>query len=193
MYKRQTQRKTAIFADVALKEIVTTNKKRVDPLAPAGIAAAQLKPAQREKLMELVRLYIGRWRPELADETLAKITAAGLDKITFAWAGGLDRTKQTQGFRLTFHEALRAPVAVRWEIDRPAPRGRGRAVELGDAQARVGMRVFDQELMMKPGDPPGAWSVRVFVGDEVVVERRVEIYDPRTRRRDPVLSKRARP
>jgi hypothetical protein len=105
----------------------------------------------------------------------------------------LDRTKQTQGFRLTFHEALRAPVAVRWEIDRPAPRGRGRAVELGDAQARVGMRVFDQELMMKPGDPPGAWSVRVFVGDEVVVERRVEIYDPRTRRRDPVLSKRARP
>jgi hypothetical protein len=82
-----TQRKTAIFADVALKEIVTTNKKRVDPLAPAGIAAAQLKPAQREKLMELVRLYIGRWRPELADETFAKITAAGLDKITFAWAG----------------------------------------------------------------------------------------------------------
>ena len=46
---------------------------------------------------------------------------------------------------------------------------------------------------MNPGDPPGAWSVRVFVGDEVVVERRVEIYDPRTRRRDPVLSKRARP
>jgi hypothetical protein len=89
------QRKTAIFAQDPLKEIVTTNKKRVDPLSPVGIAAAQLKPAQREKLMGLVKLYLNRWRPELADETFAKITAAGPEKITFAWAGGLDRSKQT--------------------------------------------------------------------------------------------------
>ncbi len=89
------QRKTAIFAQDALKEIVTTNKKRVEPLSPVGIAAAQLKPAQREKLMALVKLYLNRWRPELADETLAKITAAGSEKLTFAWAGGLDRSKQS--------------------------------------------------------------------------------------------------
>lgn len=89
------QRKIAIFAEKALTEIVTTNKKRVDPLSPAGISAPQLKPAQREKLVELVKLYLGRARPELADETFAKISAAGLDKLTFAWAGGLDRTKQT--------------------------------------------------------------------------------------------------
>jgi hypothetical protein len=89
------QRKTAIFAPDALKEIVTTNKKRVDPLSPVGIAASQLKPAQREKLTALVKLYLNRWRPELADETLGKITSAGPDKLTFAWAGGLDRSKQT--------------------------------------------------------------------------------------------------
>jgi hypothetical protein len=89
------QRKTAIFADVALKEIVTTNKKRVEPLTPEGISAAQLKPAQREKLHALIKEYLNRARPELADEMFARITAAGLDKITFAWAGGLDRTKQT--------------------------------------------------------------------------------------------------
>ena len=90
-----TQRKTAIFAEEALKEIVTTNKKRVEPLSPAGIAAAQLKPAQREKLVALMKVYLNRWRPELAEETFAKITAAGIDKVTFAWAGGLDRSKQT--------------------------------------------------------------------------------------------------
>jgi hypothetical protein len=90
-----SQRKTAIFADKALTEIVTTNKKRVDPLSPAGIAASQLKPAQREKLISLVKTYLARWRPELADESFAKISAAGLDKITFAWAGGLDRSQQT--------------------------------------------------------------------------------------------------
>lgn len=89
------QQKTAIFAKDALKEIVTTNKKRVDPLSPVGIAATQLKPAQREQLVALLKNYLARWRPELATETFAKIEAAGLDKLTFAWAGGLDRTKQT--------------------------------------------------------------------------------------------------
>jgi hypothetical protein len=91
----EAQRKAAIFADKALTEIVTKNDKRVQPLEPAGIAASQLKPAQREKLIGLVKTYLGRWRPELAEETFAKIETAGLDKITFAWAGGLDRSKQT--------------------------------------------------------------------------------------------------
>lgn len=89
------QRKTAIFAPAALKEIVTTNKKRVEPLSPAGIAMGRLNPAQREKLTTLLKLYLGRYRPELAGEIFAKITAAGLDQVTFAWAGGLDRSKQT--------------------------------------------------------------------------------------------------
>ncbi len=89
------QRKVAIFAEQALKEIVTTNRKRVDPLSPVGIAAAQLNPAQREQLLALVRLYLDRWRPELAGDMMAKITAAGVEKVTFGWAGGLDRTKQT--------------------------------------------------------------------------------------------------
>ena len=89
------QRKVAIFAPDALKEIVTTNKKRVDPLAPAGIAYAQLQPAQRGQLVALLKLYLARYRPELAADAFAKVEAAGLDKVTFAWAGGLDRTKQT--------------------------------------------------------------------------------------------------
>ena len=50
---------------------------------------------QGDLLVQLVKLYLDRWRPELADEALAKIRTAGPDKITFAWAGGLDRSKQT--------------------------------------------------------------------------------------------------
>ena len=89
------QRKAAIFAEKALTEIVTKNDKRVRPLSPTGIAAAKLTPAQREKLIGLVKVYLGRWRPELADEAFGKIEASGLDQITFAWAGGLERGKQT--------------------------------------------------------------------------------------------------
>lgn len=90
-----TQRKTAIFAQEALKEIVTTNKPRVEPLSPVGITAAALKPHQRELLISLVQQYFNRWRPELAEQALAKVRSGGPEKLTFGWAGGLDRSKQT--------------------------------------------------------------------------------------------------
>ena len=91
----ESQRKAAIFTTEAPKEIVTSNKHRVDPLSPVGIAATELKPAQREKLHALVKVYLSRGRTELSDEAFAAITKAGLDKVTFAWAGALDRKQAT--------------------------------------------------------------------------------------------------
>ncbi|MBK7586423.1 MAG: hypothetical protein IPI67_40320 [Myxococcales bacterium] len=103
----------------------------------------------------------------------------------------LDRTKQTQGFRLTFRQPLRAPVAVHWEIDRPAPKGRGRAVELGDAEARAGLTELDQEIAFRPGDPLGTWNIRVVVDGKIAIDRPIAIYDARSRRRErAALSKR---
>jgi len=91
----ERQRKIAIFSDTALKEIVTTNKARVEPLSPAGLSAADMTPAQREILIALVKTYLGRWRPELAADFDARVRDSGPDKLTYAWAGGLDRSKQT--------------------------------------------------------------------------------------------------
>lgn len=85
------QQRIARFSDKAPADILTGNKKRVDPLSPEGIAFTALTPSQRDALVALVKLYVGRWRPELAGETFAKISAAGLEKLTFAWAGGLER------------------------------------------------------------------------------------------------------
>jgi len=85
------QRKIAVFSDKAPAEIFTTNKKQVSPLSPPGLSFNELNPSQRDALIALVKLYIGRWRPELAQETFEKITTAGLDKLTFSWAGGLER------------------------------------------------------------------------------------------------------
>jgi hypothetical protein len=89
------QKKTAIFAEKGLTEIVTTNKKRVDPLSPVGIAATQLTPSQRDQLVALVRAYANRYHPMLAEEKMAEITQAGVDKITFAWAGAVKRGEAT--------------------------------------------------------------------------------------------------
>ncbi len=85
------QQKIAIFSDKAPAEIFTTNKKQVSPLSPSGLTFNDLTPPQRDDLIALIKLYIGRWRPELASETFDKITTAGLDTLTFAWAGGLER------------------------------------------------------------------------------------------------------
>lgn len=85
------QQRVARFSDKAPADIFTSNKKRVEPLSPEGIAFTALTPSQRDALVALVKLYVGRWRPELAGETFAKISAAGLDKLIFAWAGGLER------------------------------------------------------------------------------------------------------
>jgi hypothetical protein len=95
----------------------------------------------------------------------------------------LDRTKQRQGFRIDFHEPLAEAQPVRWEIDRPGPRGKGRKVVLGEATARAGQRAFEQELPFQPGDPVGTWNVRVTVGDLAAIDRPVLVYDTQARRR----------
>lgn len=96
----EAQRQVAIFAQRGLNEIVTTNKKRVDPLTPVGIAAAQLNASQKEKLVAVIKSFVNRYHPLLADETMAKINAAGLDLVTFAWAGPTKRGEGATYYRV---------------------------------------------------------------------------------------------
>lgn len=68
---------------------VTGNKRKLERGKPAGLAASAMTAEQRDLLMKLVRVHIGRARKELADQDLARIERAGTDKIHFEWAGGL--------------------------------------------------------------------------------------------------------
>jgi len=88
------QKKTALIAEVAPTEILTKTDLKFDPLAPAGIAAAALKPPQRELLSKLIESYTVQMADDVGAERLAKIKQAGLEKVTFAWAGPLERGKQ---------------------------------------------------------------------------------------------------
>jgi hypothetical protein len=56
--------------------------------------AAQMTAPQRELLMAVIDAYAGLMAPEVASDRLAKIKAAGLEKIGFAWAGPLERGRQ---------------------------------------------------------------------------------------------------
>ena len=88
------QRAKAVIQNVALNDIVTENKVKVDPLSPVGIAADSMTGAQRDLLIKVVEAYTGAMADDLAAERMAQLKKAGLDKITFAWAGELERGKK---------------------------------------------------------------------------------------------------
>jgi Protein of unknown function (DUF3500) len=89
-----SQRAKAIIQNVALNEIVTTNKLDISPLSPAGIPAAEMTPQQREMLMKVVNIYISKMADDIAADRTAKLQKAGIDKIAFAWAGEVERGKK---------------------------------------------------------------------------------------------------
>lgn len=85
------QRQAAIFSVDAPKDVITGNSRKVTLVdAPAGIAVGRLNDAQRLTLRKLIEEYLHRHRADLANEEWKKIEAAGLDRIHFGWAGGVE-------------------------------------------------------------------------------------------------------
>jgi hypothetical protein len=87
----EAQRTKAIVQKEAPKDILSLAARKASPLEPAGILMPDLTATQKELLNSIIVLYAERLRPELAGNDLGKIMKAGIDKIGFAWAGGLDR------------------------------------------------------------------------------------------------------
>jgi hypothetical protein len=88
------QRTSAVINNVAPNEIVTTTTVKIDPLSPVGIAAEALKPAQRDLLTKLLEAYTSQMADDVGAERMAKIKAAGFEKVTFAWAGETEKGKK---------------------------------------------------------------------------------------------------
>jgi hypothetical protein len=85
----EEQRKVAIILPEAPRDIF--NMPGRSDTKPEGISHEKLSPEQREMLMRLIKEYLFRCRPDVAAEDLAKLEKAGLDKLHFGWAGGLER------------------------------------------------------------------------------------------------------
>jgi hypothetical protein len=83
------QRKVAVFETTAPRDVINGPGRKAAPLEPRGLSAARMKPKQRQLLMQLVREYVFNVRPKLARQDFARIREAGLKKLCFAWAGGL--------------------------------------------------------------------------------------------------------
>lgn len=82
------QADAVIVAAEAPDDILTTNVPRAEMGAPDGVALADMSAAQRDTLLELLGTFARRMAPELADYQMAKVRAAGIERVHFAWAGG---------------------------------------------------------------------------------------------------------
>jgi hypothetical protein len=88
------QRATAIITATAPGDMVTMAKVDIAPLSPAGVEAAAMTPPQRQLLMQLIDVYTGKMAADIADDRLARVRKAGVEKITFAWAGETERGRK---------------------------------------------------------------------------------------------------
>ena len=85
------QRKGALVSESAPADILTGTMSRASPLEPAGLAAGRLSGQQAETLMGLLKTYAGSMPADVATRRMENVRAGGLDRIHFAWAGGLER------------------------------------------------------------------------------------------------------
>ncbi len=87
----EEQLKSVIFSAEAPRDIITGNSRKAKALEPVGLSYSKMTKEQRKALMKLVEEYLFRNRNEIAENDLTKIRKAGVDHISFAWAGGTKR------------------------------------------------------------------------------------------------------
>jgi hypothetical protein len=83
-------RQAAVISPTAPRDILTDafrGANRLLDVAP-GVRFSALSGDERERLVRLIRLYVDRAAPEVAEAQWRRFDDAGLEGIAFAWAGG---------------------------------------------------------------------------------------------------------
>ncbi|HYG19853.1 MAG TPA: DUF3500 domain-containing protein [Ohtaekwangia sp.] len=83
------QLKVARFSETAPSDILSFNSKQAKSLEPAGIAFTAMDKIQREIFLQLLDAYVLNYELGFSQKLMARIKKAGLEKLSFAWAGSL--------------------------------------------------------------------------------------------------------
>jgi hypothetical protein len=88
----EPRRALALYSPIAPRDIMTDINRRVWPgIVPRGLAYGRMESAHQRQLADLIRIYLNRAHDDLADAAWRRVESAGLDGITFAWAGPAER------------------------------------------------------------------------------------------------------
>ena len=80
----------ARFSDTAPNDIFTRNQKEADKLEPRGIFYPDLSEEQKAVYTNLLQLYLDNYEAQFSKSLKTKIEEAGMEKLSFAWAGSLE-------------------------------------------------------------------------------------------------------
>ncbi len=80
---------TVRIAADAPSDILTRNSKVARIGDPAGLPVSEMPPPQKDAVMRILDVYATNLRPDLAQAHLARIRKAGVGRLHFAWAGGI--------------------------------------------------------------------------------------------------------
>lgn len=78
----------AIVPGDAPKEMLSGQERKINPLTPDGLPEGEMNDAQKALLKRILVEYLGRVRPDLAEESLAEIKKS---PASFVWMGGTER------------------------------------------------------------------------------------------------------
>ena len=85
------QRAQAIISATAPPDIFSGHQRKAATLEEGGIAFSDLATEQRGLLLAIIDEYAGAQPRAVAEARLARLREAGLDRVRFAWMGGLLR------------------------------------------------------------------------------------------------------
>jgi hypothetical protein len=83
----EEQRKTAVIAEQAPREIRAAGEPQPPNTPPEGLPAAKMTADQQKTLQSLVDVYAGNMPAEVGEARLEQIRKAGFENVYFAWAG----------------------------------------------------------------------------------------------------------
>lgn len=92
-------RAAAIFQERTLTRHETQNATKVSPLAPVGLAYADMDDTQQALVTEILQTYLNSLPPLSALPQWERITNAGLAQLRFGWAGSVEQ-RQPQYYRI---------------------------------------------------------------------------------------------
>jgi hypothetical protein len=87
----EAQRANALIDAKAPPDIFSGHQRKAETLDERGVAFVDLTTEQRGLLLAIIEEYAGAQPEAVAEARLARIREAGLDRIRFAWMGGLSR------------------------------------------------------------------------------------------------------
>jgi len=87
----EAQRKEAVVAAEAPRDIFTMNSRKAAIEGTSGIMAGSLNPKQQALLLSIIEEYAGVQAKPQSDSRLAKIRAAGFTNVRFAWMGPIEK------------------------------------------------------------------------------------------------------